>query len=456
MSKPTIKDPLLPNTPPFIEINPLLQLPPSFPKITLVLPTTYRARTGFKYLHKTHRSFSSAFKSLGLQYRMTAFERSAETFVDTGIRDPNFERVFFQRDIRNRDGFRSLEAEVTRLSRKYTGVNEEKVQKWNNQSMDWVAMMKLWHSMNCGNSDFFLYIEDDYVICDGALSHFLSVFQWAEMNLNHWLVIRMTFGFSGLLMQCKDIPTFVKVIEEKSINESFPLDTALAIYWDPFYNSDQPRVHYTYRYILFEHIGYESTVGNYNSRIYQCLTLMKSNVFHYQEQFDWLCEAFMVSPCSNPIVKQLLYRSLPNVEVPLDVDATETLLKRLGLEIFVGTRAGESCSEVCHRQANMQCYGNKFVFNFINSCKLMREKLGHNCLCQSFLRTERRSLPRFHTIKGECQILSSTKKTTVDDPKSPSLFCDASHKSSRRICVCQKKNASQINYTPNKESNLLF
>ena len=81
-------------------------------------------------------------------------------------------------------------------------------------------------------------MEDDFEICDKAFGHILTLFQFGEMNLKDWLAIRMGFGFSGLFFQCRDIPKFLKIIKKTSILDDkktrLPIDTALAMYWDPY------------------------------------------------------------------------------------------------------------------------------------------------------------------------------------------------------------------------------
>ena len=136
----------------------------------------------------------------------------------------------------------------------------------------------------------------------------------------------------------------------------------MALFWDPFVNQNKRRVHYTYRYILFEHIGYESSVGNWRERDYKCFGLMKSPIFHYQEQFDWNCENYMLSPCKNPSIKQLKTLQIPYMDAPIDYQTRKVLLRRLGHEIVAGNNIfRRSCDEVCE-DMDMKCSPKAFQF----------------------------------------------------------------------------------------------
>jgi hypothetical protein len=310
------------------------------------------------------------------------------------------------------------------LEKQYREITVEKIKKWNNQALDWIAMMTIWSHQNCSGNEIFLYLEDDYLICPDAAAHIISLYQWAEMHLDEWMVIRMTFGFSGLFLQCRDIPKFIKIIEKKSIHHSFPIDTALALWWDPFINQDKKRVHYTYRYILFEHIGFESSVGNLGNRDYQCFGLMKSPIFHYQEQFDWNCENYMLSPCSNPSIKQLKTLQIPYMDVPIDYESRRVLLKRLGHEIVSGDNIfRRSCNDICE-DMDMVC--SERAFQFVNNCETMRKKMNINCRCYNMIDDSEDSLPLYDLSMNECKTLVNVTST-----------CSAQRWGSKRMCPCK-------------------
>eukprot|EP01080_Neovahlkampfia_damariscottae_P004263 gene4263-7599_t len=401
---------------------PLLQLSENFPKIQIIMPTMYRRTTGYEYLGKTFRSFSSSLSGLNVDFQVNAFERKSIFNNDVPLKDSNFKLTKFQQDERLRSFLKDPDQELKRVQKKYGEVNIEKIHKWNNQALDWMAMMNIWRNTNCSDSKIFLYMEDDFEICDGAMSHILSLYQWGEMHLDEWLVIRLTFGFSGLLMQCRDIPKFMEVIEKTSINQSFPIDTALALFWDPF-NSRQTRAHHAYRYILFEHIGYESSVGNRRNRDYKCFGLMKSPIFHYQEQFDWNCENFMMSPCNKESVKQLVFRHIPYSDVPIDHTTREVLMRRIGHEIVGGENIfRRSCTQICE-DMDMKC--SPKAFQFLNNCETIKEKMNVNCRCYNMIDDEGDSLPLYDLSMNECKFLVNVTST-----------CDSQRWGSKRICPC--------------------
>jgi hypothetical protein len=244
------------------------------------------------------------------------------------------------------------------------------------------------------------------------------------------LVIRLTFGFSGLLMQCRDIPKFQEVIEKTSINNSFPIDTALALYWDPFSNNNN-RVHFSYRYILFEHIGFESSVGNKLQRDYKCFGLMKSPIFHYQEQFDWSCENYMMSPCTSESVKQLQFRQIPYMDVPIDNPTRTVLMKRIGHEIVAGDNIfRRSCTQICE-DMDMKCSPD--AFQFINNCETIRNKMKVNCRCYNMIDDNEDSLPLYDLSMNECKTLVNVTST-----------CDSQRWGSKRVCPCKRLSGEEL------------
>lgn len=400
-----------------------------FPKIEVICPTMYRKATGYKYLYQTFKSFKSSLENFGVEFRLNAFQRfnitPEEHLVD--INSTSFRLTQFYQDESLRALLNDPNKELLSLQNRYVDITTDKILKWYNQALDWVEMMRSWHKMDCGGSKIFLYIEDDFEICDHATAHILSLYQWAEKHIDEWIAVRSTFGFAGLFLQCRDIPTLINVIIEKSIKHTLPIDTALALFWDPHENlkSGNPRLHYTYRYVLFDHIGTESNVGNVAQRQYKCLGLMKNKIFHFQEQFDWSCEGYMMSPCKNPSIKELAFKQFPEDDIPLNFEDRKLLLKRLGYEIVAGENVFKSsCNDIC-KEDDMVCANDHFL-QFINNCDVLRKKFDSDCRCYNMIDDNRKVLPIYDFLSNFCKILHRAKSD-----------CSTSSYGSKRICVCK-------------------
>jgi hypothetical protein len=250
--------------------------------------------------------------------------------------------------------------------------------------------------------------------------------------MKDWIAIRMGFGFSGLFFQCRDIPKFLKIVKQRSIKEEgkkrLPLDTALAMYWDPYADRKAERILMTYRYMLFEHIGVESTVGNVETRSYQCFGFMKSIHFHLEEHFDWLCESHMLSPCPESVQESLHLRQIPKSDIPLDADYRRVLLERIGLKTFLGDKANDSCEDVC-KSKNMKCIEN--ALQFVNNCEFFDRLLGVSLptffRCVKF-KMDFNKFPTFDTTTNEIMITNEL-----------SGKCQDRKYNHRRACVCGEK-----------------
>jgi hypothetical protein len=152
----------------------LAELSENFPKIQIIMPTMYRRTTGYNYILKTFNSFKSSLSSLNVEFGINAFERKSIFNNELPLKDPNFKLTKFQQSEKLRSQLKDPETELKKVQKKYREVNIEKIHKWNNQALDWLEMIRIWKSTNCSNSPIFLYMEDDFEVCQGATTHLLS------------------------------------------------------------------------------------------------------------------------------------------------------------------------------------------------------------------------------------------------------------------------------------------
>ena len=184
----------------------------------------------------------------------------------------------------------------------------------------------------------------------------------------------------------------------------------------------------TYRYMLFEHIGFESTVGNEQARQYQCFGFMKSIHFHLEEHFDWLCESHMISPCPKSVKKELHLRQIPKSDIPLDADYRRILFERLGLITILGDKPNDSCDDICKKK-NLKCIEN--ALQFVNNCEYMDRLLGVTLptffRCVKF-QMDFNKFPTFNTETNEIMITNNLNGKYHERKYNH-----------RRACVCGEK-----------------
>jgi hypothetical protein len=261
-------------------------------------------------------------------------------------------------------------------------------------------------------TEVFVHIKSDYYICENLFFHILSLFQWGELHRDQWKTIRFSSELNGLLLQSRDITEIsnhirheVIVLDHKSLEES------LAHFWDPF-NHKHERKMFTYRYNLL-------TKNKENQT--HCQDTMDLDYLRKEEKFDWRCEGYMLSPCP-PIVQELQYRTIPSIDVPLDLKMRNILLNRIGLKIIISKGLLiNSCSVLCASR-DLVCVPK--AFHFVNNCELLQSFFGKK-RCSNFVYGNPSYYPGYHWFVREINTLTKM----VSD-------CGKTIGGYRRACVC--------------------
>lgn len=322
-------------------------------KFKVIIPTRSRpSGIGYKYLLQTFESLSQL-STFNVDYHVYAFSRSEAPPINN--------------------------KHFTFVKLKENDVPDNK--KILKQSVDWIDMMTEWKS-KCQPNEIYLYLEDDFILCRYAMNHLLSIYFWANRHINEWMSIRTSFGFNGLFMQCRDIDSMIDVMKEKLKEKEYPVDYGIAEWWSKYLNRIA-RNHYTFRYNLFQHIGFVSSVGNdaHYQRNPKCYDSNSHKFNYYLEKFDnHNCQHFMFSPCDKPMIqKELQYRARDVIESSpiLKLKEREFLMKKLKIKVFKGRR--RNCHNIC-KENKMKC--KEEYYPFINDCKYFQKNFG-NCLCTS-------------------------------------------------------------------------
>jgi hypothetical protein len=227
--------------------------------------------------------------------------------------------------------------------------NEEFV---NENLGDWFGIMENW-SKRCKRNSYSLFLNDDEIIVHQMLFHVLSLRLWMK-EMKIW-GIKISQGFTGLLLRCDSIPFFLKEMQKciKKNENCFNL---------PLQLNSQPL--FTYRYSLL--------INNTEN-----LKELKIN-----PNFDYFnCKESMISPCENSeFFQDFEFRDerLATVDLALKSEFNEKFMREIGVTLL--QQRGYRCSEVCMKN-KQKCLSEALVL--VNNCKLMKDSF--KCLfCMSF------------------------------------------------------------------------
>ena len=194
-----------------------------------------------------------------------------------------------------------------------------------------VAMLTRWvngevSSRAGGRVPHLLYMEDDFVLCDGALGKLLGLLAPGVLS-SDWTAIRASFGMNMIAMQTKDLSAFAAYIVKKQAHR--PVDI-LVYYWmarestqrqqEALDHFGRERSNLVYRTNLADHIGRVSTYpGRQVRHFLGCGETLIVWSLHKHERFEPLgCGKYAVSPCG------------PGGERVTELDARKALLGKAG------------------------------------------------------------------------------------------------------------------------------
>jgi hypothetical protein len=198
--------------------------PPPPPKvkeikqINIYVSTLKRNLTKYNYLKREFQSFSTL-KEHGIQFKFIAFERfQSSTDLTILQKDGNFDHEIFQQSSFHHQFKPKNQRESLLL----------------NQTLDFISMFeKIKEKCKIRMDDIFLYMEDDFTLCPNSFWHFLSIYKWGLNHVHLWSGIRFSIGFSGVMMQCRDIDSMLNVIKKECLNQPIPINMIISNWWNP-------------------------------------------------------------------------------------------------------------------------------------------------------------------------------------------------------------------------------
>lgn len=220
---------------------------------------------------------------------------------------------------------------------------------------------------------FYIWIvEDDFVACPHAASHFMRIFYKMRTGMKNFAAIRLSFGLNGIILQCKDIPNFIRYIEE--YKKMGPRDSLLGKYLT---NEEMMgRLYYTYQHNLLRHIGVQSSKGNlYSTKTPECGDILRTGSIMSGENYNPKCKEFSYDGCEQQqanTAESLLEAWNPSQlkqEMPVEVDS-----------VFAG-EIGQNCEQVCSAQKK-QCISQ--MLPFVNTCEHMKKHFDCKYRCNEY------------------------------------------------------------------------
>jgi len=249
-------------------------------------------------------------------------------------------------------------------------------------SNDFLALLQ--YIMNNGGlcKKFVLLNEDDFQWCPRAASHLFLVLK--QFETKEFAAIRVSFGFSGLILQCKDLQVIHDYMKHNITLG--PHDVIIEDMLKGFKN----QIYYTYRYNLMQHIGISSTKGGqYSTANLECGDLILTIANQEHELYNTAsCKGeFSYAGCNQ-------YDEMGLVEAWQHSHLTQQITDPLPLkDSIVAGSYGLNCDEVC-QERNKTCVSQ--IFPLINNCDLLKQV--------------------YKGCKGGCDHLDFNTKTTVWSP----------------------------------------
>jgi hypothetical protein len=342
-----------------VESNPLVPY-----TLDIVIPTLPRAKNGYAYLTESVTAHIRTFTAMNTDVNIYAYSRSE---VVPPIHHKRFHFKTITPIVLTKDKMPAQRPNYIRY---------DPVLK---QNLDWVTMMAEYKKI-CKPNQVFLYMEDDFTPCRHADTHIMSVYHWALKHRSEWKSIRMTFGFSGLLLQCDDLDEYLKYVWERflsPLHPIYPIDYGLAEYWTQYDWEPGKRVHHTFRYNLFDHNGAISTVENDDEKPFnpKCWDGMSHSFNYHYEKFDtFYCQHYLFSPCQKPeIQRELEYHGGDTIKSRSILKGVDKKLMemKLGVHLVEAQVTVESCDTVCDAKG-LKCFA--VAYCLANSCEEMRAR----------------------------------------------------------------------------------
>jgi hypothetical protein len=300
------------------------------------------------------------------------------------------------------------------------------------QNLDAAQLFDTVHTRFCSNkpNGYLLLMEDDFDLCPNSFVHYQRILFAAEnLFFPNFTAVRTSYGFSGLLFHCHDLPFNRDMFRTE--NAILPPDTLVGYSFSRRISSAtnyyKNRQYAVYRHNLMNHIGQASTLdslqyervfpGCFDSLHYRGILEDCHLCFDEHE----MCELKEFSPCTHPDMRG----SILSVRASAEHDPQFMMNDPSVDEIKILTgEYGQDCNQVCNAR-NMQCA--KYMLPLVNKCSVLKRKLKCDvCIDHNLRFDSSHRNPGYNNVDKACYVSKILEK----------LKCEGGTHSFKRICPC--------------------
>jgi len=286
-------------------------LSPPPPRVLVLIHNLPRSKFEEQQFRQSEDSYSTQFDALRQRYasdQRLVFYKVNERFWDPFVDN---ELLMIEKSLKP-DNSQSAYTKQRRLAKQ-----SERQHNCDIASLGTIALHHI-------KFKYFMFLEDDYVTCPGAMGKVLGTLQILEQNVGDGArgttnafrapqkicSLRVSYGTAGVILPRKELTRFVQYVEANI--DLHTVDQLLHNFLHsrridpgaPFCPTRKPpHIAYTYERVLFEHIGehsvFEERNGEHQADYPKCDFLMRHTPYLDQdEEFDEMrCFGRGVSPC---------------------------------------------------------------------------------------------------------------------------------------------------------------
>jgi len=236
------------------------ETPTNNPFLIIGIPTVPRSKLKPQdhFLHRTLLSLDEQLsKPLLLKIKVIIYNVQLEGSHDVfeNLREKYADRPYFE-------FLKREDSDKDPIGKKDHGSANKPGWKIRKQSRDLVSMMR----RLAGRGDHFMFMEDDWETCNQGMQTITYAVQKVYLRDPSWIMIRFSSGMNSILLKDQDILPFANYLESRHTER--PPDH-IVVEW---YAGEKPesakyrgsRQHFTFRYLLFHHIGGTSSLSSGN------------------------------------------------------------------------------------------------------------------------------------------------------------------------------------------------
>jgi hypothetical protein len=154
-------------------------------KLNILAQTKFRERNGFQYLEKSFNNIANELSIINLDFQYFAYSpKINKNESKPNIQHPNFvfselSSTYFTKEQKNA---------VFKVPK------DDREKKILSQSLNFIQALSTHEKTVCREKDFFLYMEDDFTICEHTAIQIAGLYFWAMKHRSSFTAFRFSFS----------------------------------------------------------------------------------------------------------------------------------------------------------------------------------------------------------------------------------------------------------------------